>query len=282
MEYEITNNKIIIPHPTDFNIKHICDCGQMFRYEDKKTNFAVKSSNFEAIVYENDKKSVIIESKNIKYYEKYFDLATDYGIIKSKLMKTPILARAISFGYGIRIANQDLLEMIVSFIISANNNIPRIKRTLNLLCENFGEKCENYFAFPTLQALKQVTKDDFLKFGCGYRAQYLVDTITSLSYEKLDYLENIDDLNAKAELLKMKGVGEKVADCIMLFGLGRKKVFPVDVWMSRVCDDYFDLIGVSRPQKSKLMCKKFGDLSGYAQQYLFYYKREMKENYNGK
>ncbi len=277
MEYIIEENKIIIPEPNDFNIKHICDCGQMFRYEDKITNFTVKSSKYEAIVYENDKKSAIIESKNIKYYEKYFDLATDYGIIKSELVKTPILEKAISFGSGIRIAKQDLLEMIVSFIISANNNISRIKRTINQLCESFGEWCENYFAFPTLQALKEVTKSDFEKFGCGYRSQYLVDTIANLSFEKLENLKNSDDRIAKAELLGMKGVGEKVADCIMLFGLSRKKVFPVDVWMSRVCDDYFDLKGKSRPQKSKLMCEKFGNLSGYAQQYLFYYKREMKE-----
>lgn len=277
MEYIIEENKIIIPKPNDFQIKHICDCGQMFRYEDKITNYIVKSSKYEAIVYENNKKSVIIESKNIKYYEKYFDLATDYGIIKAELMKTPILEKAISFGSGIRIAKQDLLEMIISFIISANNNISRIKRTINLLCESFGEKCENYFAFPTLQALKQVTKKDFENFGCGYRSQYLVDTIANLSLEKLETLKCRDDEVAKAELLKMKGVGEKVADCIMLFGLSRKRVFPVDVWMSRVCDDHFDLKGKSRPQKAKLMCEKFGDLSGYAQQYLFYYKREMKE-----
>lgn len=277
MEYIIDENKIIIPKPNDFKINHICDCGQMFRYENKITNFAVMSSKYEAIVYENDKKSAIIESKNIKYYEKYFDLATDYGIIKSELAKTPILEKAISFGSGIRIAKQDLLEMVVSFIISANNNIARIKRTINLLCESFGEKCENYFAFPTLQALKQVTKNDFEKFGCGYRSQYLVDTIASLSLEKLEMLKSADDKVAKAELLKMKGVGDKVADCIMLFGLNRKKVFPVDVWMSRVCDDYFALKGKSRPQKSKSMCEKFGELSGYAQQYLFYYKREMKE-----
>lgn len=277
MEYIIEKNKIIIPSPKDFNIKHICECGQMFRYDDKITNFVVKSSKYEAIVYKNDKKSAIIESNHIKYYEKYFDLTTDYGIIKAELMKTPILKKAISFGSGIRIAKQELLEMIISFIISANNNISRIKRTINLLCASFGQKCDNYFAFPTLQALQQVTKKDFNKFGCGYRSQYLVDTIKNLSYDKLENFVCADDRTCKAELLKLKGVGEKVADCIMLFGLGRKKVFPVDVWMSRVCDEYFDLKNKSRLQKSKIMCERFGDLSGYAQQYLFYYKREMKE-----
>ncbi len=277
MEYIIEKNKIIIPSPKDFNIKHICECGQMFRYDDKITNFVVKSSKYEAIVYKNDKKSAIIESNHIKYYEKYFDLTTDYGIIKAELMKTPILKKAISFGSGIRIAKQELLEMIISFIISANNNISRIKRTINLLCASFGQKCDNYFAFPTLQALQQVTKKDFDKFGCGYRSQYLVDTIKNLSYDKLENFVCADDCTCKAELLKLKGVGEKVADCIMLFGLGRKKVFPVDVWMSRVCDEYFDLKNKSLLQKSKIMCERFGDLSGYAQQYLFYYKREMKE-----
>lgn len=277
MNYIIDKNKIILEDKNDFNIKHICECGQMFRFEDKNTHFAVMSSKYEAIVYENDKKSAIIESENIKYYEKYFDLLNDYGIIKKELEKTPILQQAIKFGYGVRIVNQDLLETIISFIISANNNIGRIKRTLNLMSQNFGQKCNGYFAFPTLNELKQITEQDFEKLGCGYRSKYLVETIALLDECFLSRLQNEDDAKAKASLLSMKGVGEKVADCILLFGLGRKKVFPVDVWMARVCDDYFNLKGFTRHQKAKLMCQKFGALAGYAQQYLFYYKRELKE-----
>ncbi len=277
MDYIVDKNKITILRPCDFDIRHICECGQMFRFEDKMSHFAVMSSKFEAIVYKNDKKSAIIESENVKYYQKYFDLLNDYGIIKQELIKTPILKQAVDFGYGIRIAKQDLLETIISFMISANNNIGRIKRTLNLICENFGDRCDGYFAFPTLEALKQISETDFVKFGCGYRAKYLRETISHLNVDFLDRLLQMSDSDAKAELLKLKGVGDKVADCILLFGLGRKKVFPVDVWMSRVCDEHFGLEGLSRPQKAQRMCQRFDNLAGYAQQYLFYYKRSKGE-----
>ena len=128
MEYYIQNGNIIIPNPVDFNIKHICECGQMFSYEDKGTHYVVISTDLEAIVHKNDNKSVVIESKNPNYYANYFDLNNDYAIIKAELIKTPILKLAVDYGYGIRIAKQNLLETLISFIISANNNITRIKK----------------------------------------------------------------------------------------------------------------------------------------------------------
>ena len=277
MNYQIEKNKIIIPEPVDFNIKHICECGQMFRFEDKNTHFAVMSSNFAGIVYENDKKSVIIESENVNYFENYFDLKKDYAIIKAELQKTPILKRAIDFGYGIRIAKQELLETLISFIISANNNIGRIKRTLNLLCENFGEKKGDYHCFPNLETLKQISPQDFEKMGAGYRANYLCSTIAELSQSFLDELKQKDTTSAYEMLIDLKGVGNKVAECILLFALQKTDVFPVDVWMNRVCEQDFGLLHGSRTQKSKEMVSNFGSLAGYAQQYLFYLKRELKE-----
>lgn len=276
MEYYIDENTITIPNPVDFNIKHICECGQMFRFEDKNSHFVVMSTNNKAIVYENDNKAVKIESKNVKYYEKYFDLNKDYGIIKKELIKTPILNKAVEFGYGIRIAKQDLLETIISFIISANNNISRIKKLIDTICTNYGEKIDDYFAFPTLQALKQIPAQEFKQMGAGYRAEYLEHTINSLDDEFLSALTACDTATAYEKLINLKGVGNKVAECILLFGLSKNDVFPCDVWMDRVCCDYFALSG-SRQSKSKQMVAKFGDLAGYAQQYLFYYKRELKE-----
>ena len=277
MDYILEKNKIIIEKPFDFNIKHICECGQMFRFEDKNTHFAVMSSNFNAMVYENDKKSVIIESENIKYYENYFDLKNDYGIIKAELIKNQILKNAIDFGYGIRIAKQDLLETLISFIISANNNIGRIKRTLNLLCQNYGENMGDHFAFPTLSELKKINQDEWKQMGAGYRANYLCDTISKLDEKFLENLKTLSTLEAYDELIKLKGIGNKVCECILLFGLQKTNVFPVDVWMDRVCQHYFNLTSGTRENKSKTMVERFGNLAGYAQQYLFYYKREHKE-----
>ena len=277
MDYILEKDKIIIEKPFDFNIKHICECGQMFRFEDKNTHFAVMSSNLNAMVYENDKKSVIIESENIKYYENYFDLKNDYGIIKAELIKNQILKKTIDFGYGIRIAKQDLLETLVSFIISANNNIGRIKRTLNLLCQNYGVKMGDYYAFPTLSELKKISQDEWKQMGVGYRANYLCETIYNLSQNYLDNLKTLSTSLAYEKLIKLKGVGDKVCECILLFGLQKTDVFPVDVWMDRVCQNFFNLTSGTRASKSKTMVEKFGNLAGYAQQYLFYYKREYKE-----
>ena len=277
MEYYIQGKNIIIPNPIDFNIKHICECGQMFRFEDKDTHFVVMSTDLEAIVHENDNKSVIIESENPNYYVNYFDLNNDYAIIKAELIKTPILKTAISFGYGIRIAKQNLLETLISFIISANNNIGRIKKIINTLCAEYGENKGDHFAFPTLDALKTIGEDEFVKMGAGYRASYLHSTINRLNAQYLNDLGNMSTLDAYKELLALKGVGNKVAECVLLFGLNKTDVFPVDVWMDRVCEEYFDL-HIARKNKSKAMVNRFGSLAGYAQQYLFYYKRELKEN----
>lgn len=276
MEYYIDKNAIIINKPTDFNIKHICECGQMFRFEDKNTHFSVISTENEGIVYENDKKVVIIESENVKYFEKYFDLQKDYAIIKKELIKIPILDKAVNFGYGIRIVKQDLLETLISFIISANNNIARIKKIINTLCENYGENMGGYFAFPKLASLKTIKVEEFKQMGAGYRAEYLVDTIGVLDENYLHSLKQMSTKQAYENLIKLKGVGNKVAECILLFGLGRSDVFPVDVWMNRVCEEYFSIFG-ARQKQSQQMVAKFGDLAGYAQQYLFYYKRELKE-----
>ena len=275
MEYYIQNGNIIIPNPVDFNIKHICECGQMFRYEDKGTYYVVISTDLEAIVHKNDNKSVVIESKNPNYYANYFDLNNDYAIIKAELIKTPILKLAVDYGYGIRIAKQNLLETLISFIISANNNITRIKKIIENICANYGKNMGGYFAFPTLEALKAISVQEFAKFGAGYRAEYLHSTIKQLNQNYLYELSNQTTQQAYKTLLSLKGVGNKVAECILLFGLNKVDVFPVDVWMDRVCEEYFDL-HIARNKKSEAMVKRFGSLAGYAQQYLFYYKRNLR------
>ena len=162
------------------------------------------------------------------------------------------------------------------FIISANNNIKRIKKSVNYICEHFGQKLEDgNFSFPTLSELKKISENDFVLAGTGYRAPYLVKTIQMLcdGFDLME-LKNISTDEAKQRLLTLPGVGPKVADCVLLFGLGHKDVFPVDTWIAKVYNDYFDKNEKNRQIMRKNFCKTFGDLAGIAQQYLFYYKRE--------
>lgn len=259
----------------DFNVIQTLNCGQIFRYViDGDT----------AVVYSKDKKALLswtndtieITSKDLDYFYHFFDLSRDYSIIKSTLKNDEFLAPAVEYGYGIRILNNDAFEMIVSFIISANNNIKRIKNSIEYLCKKFGEKIDDYHAFPTLSALKKATISDYKDAGLGYRAEQMHDTIQRLTERDILYLQQADKDEKMKFLLSLKGVGEKVANCIMLFGLGVRDVFPVDTWINKV---YNHLTGSENNDRKKItreLTARYKDLSGFAQQYFFYYFRENK------
>ena len=164
--------------------------------------------------------------------------------------------------------------MIVSFIISQNNNIPRIKKSIEWLCEKFGTKCDEYYAFPTLQQLKTATEQDYKLAGLGYRAKYMYEVMQFLTN---DMLENLKQKNKDEQfnfLVGLKGVGEKVANCILLFGLQRKDVFPVDTWINKVYNELTNTIESNRNKITIELTNRYKNLSGYAQQYFFYYFRE--------
>lgn len=273
MNYEIKSNEIIVYDIQNFNVKQTFDCGQIFRYSINENK---------AVVFSKDKKAeletladkVIIRTDDPQYFERFFDLKTDYSNIKRKLKRDTFLKDAITFGYGIRILNNDAFEMIISFIISANNNISRIKKSIECLCEQFGEKKKDYYAFPTLQQLKVATIEDFKKAGLGYRAEQMYSTIQNLTIEQV---ENLKDLSTQEQfnfLVSLKGVGEKVANCILLFGLGVKNVFPVDTWINKVYNKLNNANEHDRKKITKELTDRYKDLSGYAQQYFFYYFRE--------
>lgn len=259
----------------DFNVIQTLNCGQIFRYViDGDT----------AVVYSKDKKAFLswtndtveITSKDLDYFYHFFDLSRDYSIIKSTLKNDEFLAPAVEYGYGIRILNNDAFEMIVSFIISANNNIKRIKNSIEYLCKKFGEKIDDYHAFPTLSALKKATISDYKDAGLGYRAEQMHDTIQRLTERDILYLQQADKDEKMKFLLSLKGVGEKVANCILLFGLGVRDVFPVDTWINKV---YNHLTGSENNDRKKItreLTARYKDLSGFAQQYFFYYFRENK------
>lgn len=194
---------------------------------------------------------------------------------------------AITYGDGIRILNQDLWEMIISFIISANNNIPRIKGIIEKMSVAYGKKIvfegKEYYTFPTPEELSLASVSDLRKLGLGFRDKRIYETTRMIVNGEvdLDKLKLEKDLTKIREtLLSLSGVGPKVADCIMLFSLGRKNVFPIDVWVRRVMNDLYikneDEAKVKEKEIAALAKEKFGEFAGLAQQYLFYWRRELE------
>lgn len=263
-------NNTIITDAKDFNIKQTLECGQLFRYNIEKNYATVFSLDKKAILYQN-KDKIIIENEDKEYFENYFDLGCDYSIIKEKLKNAPMMQKAIEYGYGIRILRQDIQEVIISFIISANNNIPRIQGILNKIAPN-GK-------FPHISELAKWSEADFKQIGCGYRSAYLAKSIKILSENKIDLFSvyNLNGEQANKFLCdNFVGVGPKVADCILLFGYHKMDVFPVDTWVKKVYQDLFNEQSSPKVIRQKLI-ETYGNLSGYAQQYLFYQKRDSKK-----
>ena len=227
----------------------------------------------------------ISDSKLEDIVQDYFDLSTNYTCLKEKLAEIDEnLKKSTEFGSGIRILNQDLWECIISFIISANNNIPRIKKIIENLSLKYGNKIEwegnDYYTFPDVTSLSKASVQDLRKLGLGFRDVRVYNTTNmilnkTVNIEKIKTLESTDQ--AREELLKLDGVGPKVADCILLFGLRKFDVFPIDVWVRRVMNELYihseDENKVNKKELLKLANDKFLGLSGLAQQYLFYYRR---------
>ena len=210
----------------------------------------------------------------------YFDLETKYDKINSRISKiNPLIEKAVEFGKGIRIFRQDFLETLIGFVISANNNIPRIRKSLFLLCERFGENCGDYFAFPTLLALSKITLKQWEELGVGYRAKSLVKVCSQLFEISEKELKEMETASARKKLIELAGVGPKVADCVLLFGLGKKDVFPTDTWVKKFYLQNFKETENDAKKISQILAKRFGEDSGLIQQYIFYFKREKGDNY---
>jgi len=269
----IKNGQINIENPTDFNVIQTLNCGQIFRYliDGNSAKVYSKDKMCEIIF---DKDLISINTNDTDYFFKFFDLDRDYSKIKNTLKKDEFLASAIDYGYGIRIINNDTFEMIVSFIISANNNISRIKKSIEYLCLNFGRDMGDYYAFPTLKDLKRATVEDFKTAGLGYRAEYMYETIQYLTEKQIEELKKLEVKEQFNFLVSLKGIGEKVANCIMLFGLGVKNVFPVDTWINKVYNNLTQTNETDRKKITKELTSRYKELSGYAQQYFFYYYRD--------
>lgn len=271
----LEKNSIIIKDLSCFDIRHILQCGQIFRFhENADGSFTVYSLDKRAIVMQ-DENQAVITTDNPDYFVKFFDLDRDYAKIKENLRDKPFMSEAIEYGKGIRILNQDKWEMLISFIISANNHIPRIKGIINRLCERLGENMGDYYAFPTPERMAQMDGSFYASIGAGYRAPYLASTARAVvdGFDLLD-IENVDGNEGNKRLCKLLGVGPKVADCILLFAYHKQDVFPVDTWIKKVYKDVIGDDGSNNNAMRKKLIDTYGEYSGYAQQYLFFNKRE--------
>lgn len=275
MKYSVSNNEIFIPNCKDFSAKQTLECGQVFRFKETTLGYEVYSLNHKAtLICQKDGTKIFCDDVN--YFINYFDLSTDYAKIKQELNSNAFIKNAITFGEGIRILRQDPIETIISFLISQNNNIPRIKKIIETICESYGEKCDGYYAFPTLEQLSTIPKQFFTDIKCGYRDEYLFSSIQKLvAGFDIEKIKTMPSNQANKYLTELKGVGNKVADCILLYGFYKTDVFPTDTWIKKV---YYDFNPNSKnksgAQISSEFVNQFGKLSGYAQQYLFYSKRE--------
>ena len=282
----------VIENCKSFNARDIFECGQCFRWnvQEEGSYTGIFGKNVLNVKQEPTGKVMItgICDGDIKEVcRKYFDLDRDYEAIKEKLANIDeYMKESIKYGEGIRILNQDLWETIISFIISANNNIPRIKGIIERISQKYGNEIEwngkKYYTFPTYEQLKDVTVQEYRNLGLGFRDIRLYETTQMILNKEVDLEKlknNPNTQEVRNELLRLSGVGPKVADCILLFSdLKRFDVFPIDVWVRRVMNDLYikedDETKVSKVKIEKLAEEKFGDLKGLAQQYLFYWRRE--------
>ncbi len=264
---------------TYFNPKDVLECGQIFRFEKFGQGYLVFSRD-KACYVRSDGVKTVIESDFPEYFYNFFDLGRDYGQIceKVKSFDIPALCHACEAGKGLRLLNQDREETLFSFIISQNNNIPRIKGIISRICEGLGEKAEfmgkSYFTFPSATALCKKDAPYFRSLGAGYRDVFIAETAKRVASEGLARLDGLDVVQLKRELLSYKGVGDKVADCVCLFGYGKAASFPVDTWIEKIYREDFHGTEKSRKKINEYFTSLFGEYSGYVQQYLFYGKRE--------
>lgn len=259
-----------------FDLEQTFECGQCFRWN-KNNDGSYTGVAHSKLVNIKQKDGYVEIDDDSEIWQEYFDLNTDYGEIINKLSTNNIMKNAIKNGEGIRILKQDFYETVISFIISQNNNIPRIKGIVEAFCRKFGEKIEGeYYSFPKAEDIANLEKEDLAFLRAGYRDAYIIDASRKIKEIDKEIILNGSIEDARKEISKIKGVGPKVADCILLFSAARGEVFPTDVWMKKVLTQLYGFENLTPKAINEFAKENFGNLAGYAQQYLFYSMREEK------
>jgi N-glycosylase/DNA lyase len=263
MQYDIDGNDILL-RQSDFALDDTLDCGQAFRWE-KISDNAYRGAFLNrqlTVSCENDSDLFRLhdttEEDFLGVWADYFDLGTDYGDIKRRFSEDETLSKACAFAGGIRLLRQDSWEALSSFIISQNNNIPRIKGII-------GRLCSHYNGYPSAEDMRDETVDSLGYLRSGFRAKYIIDAAQKVEKGEVDFkkITESDIAFGREELIKIKGVGKKVAECTLLYGFGKYEAFPEDVWVKRIMAELYP---DGMPECSK-------GYEGIAQQYLFHWRR---------
>lgn len=286
------DNNIIIKNIEDFDLKETLECGQCFHFlntEESDNNYTYLISSFNrGLKIEQKNGDLIFHDTTVDEYnsiwKEYFDLDRDYKSIKKEIGDaSPELRDIIEKNSGIRLLNQDFFETLISFIISQNNQIPRIKKLVNDISEKWGSKSfsyiDNIYNFPDAGTMDKVTEEELRELKTGFRAPYIVDAVSRFNSGEIneEELRHADTAECEKKLCIIRGVGNKVANCVMLFSLGKRDSFPIDVWMKRVLEQvYFNGEEKSKEYLFDFSKDKFGSLGGYAQQYLFAFARGIR------
>ncbi len=281
---------IIVEGVRDFEPVHIFECGQCFRWVKEKDGsyLGVVKDKVSRVKFENG--TLTIENSSIEDFKDmwfdYFDLGRDYSEIKEQLCKDEIMKEAIKFGHGIRILKQDIREVLISFIISANNMIPRIMKTVDTLSKMYGREIpyegSSFYTFPSLDRLSNSGIEQLEVCRAGFRCKYILKASQMVQNGSinLDAVKEISTDKARSELIKLPGVGPKVADCVLLYSGTKYDVFPTDVWVKRIMESLYFKREATFKEIQQFSRDYFGPLAGFAQQYLFYYARENSANLN--
>ena len=272
---------------SDFDPAQTFECGQCFRWEREPDGSYTGTAGGRTVNLQM--RDGILRMENVTeedfddFWFDYLDFGGDYGAVKTILSeKDPVMRRAVEFGSGIRLLHQDPWETVISFIISQNSNIRRISRCIDSLCAEFGEplgvcRGKMRFSFPDPCRLAVLEPEDLAVCRLGYRDKYVIETARAVAADggrSLAALREADYGEALCSVRKFCGVGPKVADCVLLFGLLKYESFPLDVWMKRIMSRLYGFELRDTKGMSEHAARHFGNLSGFAQQYLFYYARE--------
>lgn len=272
MEFFKSDNNYMIKGAANFDLAQTLDCGQAFRWSVDESGVwsGIAGGKYRRLLQQDDTITLFDcdENEFKDFYYSYFDIERDYGKIVSAISENEILKNASAVAGGIRILKQEPWETVCSFIISQNNNIPRIKGIINRLCENFGEKVDGGYTFPTAEKIASLSVEELSVIRSGFRAKYILDAAKKIATGEvsIDRIDTLPTDQARAELMKIYGVGEKVADCVLLFSFARTDAFPKDVWIKRAMEKLF---GGVLPECAI-------PYAGVVQQYIFHYARTTK------
>lgn len=277
--------RLILKHES-FDPKDIFTCGQCFNFFEEEDGSYTAVFLGKIINLKKEGDFTLIDNVSLddfyEYFYDYFDIGVNYDGIKEKISKNKTIKKACNYGAGIRILNQEFFETLISFIISANNQIPRIKKAVREISKMYGDyigeyRGRKYYSFPSPEKLSQAKPEDLREYArVGFRDKRIVQSAKIVNEGFFDFNEDIkkDSKDLGKKLQELPGIGPKVSDCILLFAFHKRETFPVDVWIKRVMEELFIKKEVPKKKISAYAHDYFGKDAGYVQQYLFYYGRE--------